>query len=70
MAYVSYGLNRGFYESEPDKISIGTDDGGAGNHVTLAMDKTKGLTRLDVIKILEAFVRRLEDERFNDIVNV
>lgn len=69
MAYVSYGLDRGALDS-PDKIVIGTDDGGAGNNITLAINKSASLTRREVIQALNAFARRLEDERFNDIVSI
>lgn len=69
MAYVSLGLNRGALDS-PDKMTVGTDDGGAGNNVTLAINKSASLTRREVIEILKAFERRLEDERFNDLVSV
>lgn len=70
MAYVSLGLNRGAFEMQPDEITVGTDDGGAANNVTVCINKAASLTRLDVVKILESIIRRLEDNRFNDIVNV
>lgn len=71
MAFVSYGLNRGADQS-PDQIAIGSDDGGAGNDVTLAFDLTKSLTTEDVVLILEAFKRRLLDGRLGpaDITNI
>lgn len=68
MAYVSFGLNRNA-PSYPEDITIGTNDGGAGNNVTLAMDQTASMSRLDVIQILEAFVRRLENGAYNDLIS-
>lgn len=70
MAYVSLGINRGAFEMQPDEIAIGSDDGGAGNNLTVSIDLTKGITRLDAVKMLESIIRRLEDNRFNDLVNV
>ena len=69
MAYVSLGLNRGADQS-PDAIAVGTDDGGAGNNVTVCINKAASLTREDVILILQAIERRLEDGRFDDTVSV
>lgn len=68
MAYVSFGLNRNA-PSYPEDITIGTNDGGAGNNVTLCMDKTASMSRLDAILILQAFIRRLEDGDYNDLVS-
>lgn len=72
MAYVSYGLNRNGPLMTPTEINIGTDDGGNANNVTLCMDLTKALTTEDVILILDAFKRRLEDGRLGpaDLLNI
>lgn len=67
MAYVSFGLDRNG-PSYPEDVTIGTDDGGAGNNVTLSMDKTASMTRQDVIEITKAFIRRLEDGAYNDLL--
>ncbi len=69
MAFVSYGLNRGADQS-PDAITVGTDNGGGGNDVTLCYDKTKALTHNDIIEITKAFIRRLEDGRNTDLPNI
>lgn len=63
MAYVSYGLNRGGSQMNPSEITIGSDDGGNGNNVTLCFDLTKSLSCEDIVEILEAFKRRLQDGR-------
>lgn len=69
MAYVSFGLNRGA-DNQPDKVALGTDDGGAGNNITLCMDQAAGLTRMDVIQALRAFERKVEDGRYAGIAGV
>jgi hypothetical protein len=69
MAYVSFGLDRGADQS-PDRITIGTDDGGAGNNVTVAVNKGVGFTHEEVILVLQAIIRRLEDGRNTDLANV
>lgn len=68
MASVSFGLNRGALDS-PSKITVGTL-AVTTNDVELRWDNTKSLTRRDIIEILKAFERRLEDGRFNDPINV
>jgi hypothetical protein len=72
MAYVSYGLNRNIDQMNPFTITIGTDDGGNGNNVTLCMDLAVALTTEDVILILNAFIRRLEDGAYgpSDLLNI
>lgn len=72
MAYISYGLDRGGPQMNPDDITIGTDDGGNGNNVTLCMNLAANLTTEDVILILAAFQRRLEtgDRGPADLVNI
>jgi hypothetical protein len=66
MASVSLGLNKGADQS-PDKITIGTV-AASGNDVVLSIDLTKTLRNVEVILILEAFIRRLEDGRL-DLLN-
>ncbi len=73
MAYVSYGLNKGNEAaSSPIEIAIGSDDGGAGNDVTLCFNQAVHLTTKDVILICEAFIRRLEDSNYGptDVLNI
>lgn len=68
MASVSLGLNRGADQS-PDEITVGTV-AASGNDVVLSIDKTKSLTNEDVILIVKAFERFLEDGRLNKLPNV
>jgi hypothetical protein len=68
MASVSFGLNRGF-ESQPDTVLVGTL-AVSSRDVELRWDNTVGLQRREIIEILEVFIRRLEDGRFNDAINV
>lgn len=68
MASVSYGLNRGA-SNQPDEITVGTL-AITTSDVELRWDATKSLTRNDIIRILEAFVRRLEDGRNTDVANI
>ncbi len=68
MASVSYGLNRGADQS-PDKITVGTL-AVTTNDVELRWDATKHLTREDIILIVQAFQRRLEDGRNTDVQNI
>jgi hypothetical protein len=72
MAYVSYGLNRNIAYMNPALIDIGTDDGGAGNDVTLCFNLAKALTTEDIILILAAFQRRLENGAYgpSDVLNI
>lgn len=69
MASVSYGLNRDVVDMGPDRITVGTL-AVTTNDVELRWDNTKGLTRDNIIRIIRAFERRLEDGRFDDPVNV
>lgn len=70
MASVSFGLNRGSaFDAQPDKITVGTL-AVSTNDVELRWDATKSLTHREVIQILKAFERRLEDGRFTDLANV
>lgn len=68
MASVSYGLNRGAPQAV-EKITVGTL-AVTTNDVELRWDATKSLTHDDVIQILQAFTRRLEDGRNTDLANV
>lgn len=68
MAGISFGLNRGADQS-PDKIVTGTLTV-SSNDVELRWDTTKSLTREDIILILQAFERLLEDGRYAGIGNV
>jgi hypothetical protein len=69
MASVSFGLNRGTVDQGPDNITVGTL-AVTTNDVELRWDNTKGLQREEIILILTAFMRRFEDDRFNDPNNV
>ncbi len=70
MASVSYGLNRGTSQL-PDLITVGSV-AASGNDVVLSMDLTKSLTTNDVVEIVKAFIRRLEDGRLGpaDLTNI
>lgn len=69
MTSLSYSLSRGADQS-PDKITVGTSAPGTGD-VELRVDLTTHTpTREDVILILQAFQRRLEDGRNTDVPNV
>lgn len=72
MAFVSYGLNRNGSYMTPAEITIGSDNGGGGNDVTLCFDLTKELTTEDIALILDAFKRRLEDSGYGpaDVLNI
>lgn len=69
MAYVSIGYNRGANNEEP-YATIGTDDGGNGNHLTVCIDLTKGWTSQEVVDTLRAVARRIENSSYNDLHNV
>lgn len=69
MASVSFGLNRDVVDMSPDQITVGTL-AITTNDVELRWDNTKSLTRENIIIILKAFERRLEDQRFADNVNI
>lgn len=69
MASVSFGLNRDVVDMGPDRITVGTL-AITTNDVELRWDNTKGLTRENIILILKAFERRLEDQRFADNINI
>jgi hypothetical protein len=68
MASVSFGLNRGADQS-PDQITVGTV-AASGNDVVVSIDQTKNLTRLEVVLILQAIERYLEDGRNASIPGV
>lgn len=65
---LSYGLNRGANQS-PDKIVVGTQATSTYD-VELRINTSKALTHQDIILILEAFARRLEDGRNTDLANI
>lgn len=61
MASVSYGLSRG-ETANPDNVLVGTlavttDD------VEVRIDDTKGLTSGEIVEILKAIIRKVEDGR-------
>lgn len=70
MASVSYGLNRRA-DQGPERITVGTL-AVTTNDVELRWNNalTNPLQRREIIDILGAFIRRLEDGRYNDTINV
>lgn len=70
MASVSYGLNRRADQS-PERITVGTL-AVTTNDVELRWNNslTNPLQRREIIDILGAFIRRLEDGRYNDTAAV
>lgn len=69
MANFSYSLARGTVDVDPDSITVGTLAPNAGD-VELRMTTTNGLNRQDAIILVEAFLRRLNDGRFDDLTSV
>lgn len=69
MASFSYGINRGTIDAGAESITVGTL-AVSTNDIELRVDKTKSLTRREIIMAMELFIRRLEDGRYNDPVNV
>ena len=66
MAHVSYGLDIGADQS-PDEITVGVLATTApGNDVELSVDTAKLTKRDDLVLILQAFIRRIEDQGAND----
>ena len=61
MAATSYSLSYGADQS-PDEIAVGTSVPGAGD-VEVRINLDANTTAEQVILILEAFIRRLEDGR-------
>jgi hypothetical protein len=62
MASYSYSLSFGADQS-PDKITLGTSAPGAGNVELRVNAAATGASNEQVILILQAFIRRLEDGR-------
>lgn len=68
MASVSFGLNRGA-DSQPDKIVVGTL-AVTTNDVEVRIDNTKGLTRQEIVEILERIQGEVLDGRQNVLLNI
>lgn len=68
MASVSLSLNRGA-DNQPDKVLVGTLAISASD-VELRIDQTKNLTRTEMLDILDAFKRKIEDGRFAGLTGV
>ena len=66
MAYVSLGLNLGA-DNEPDAVTIGTDDGGAGNNVTVCVNLAVALNNSDIVRILQVIETFLLDGRLDQL---
>lgn len=62
MASVSYSLNFGADQS-PDEIAVGANAPGAGNVELRITSTATGADAQEIILILQAFQRRLEDGR-------
>jgi hypothetical protein len=69
MASFSYGYNRGEVDTTPDTIHVGTQAVSTYD-IELRVDKTKSLNRFDIIRALELFIIRLENQRFDDPVSI
>jgi hypothetical protein len=66
MAYVSLGLNLSA-DNEPDAVAIGTDDGGAGNNVTVCVNLAVALNNSDIVRILQVIETFLLDGRLDQL---
>lgn len=69
MASFSFGINRGTIDRGPEDITVGTL-AVSSNDIELRVDKTKGLTEREIVVALELFIRRINDGRYNDAVNI
>lgn len=70
MASVSLELQPGITSMAEDDIVIAAAAPTTGGTVQLRIDLANTPTRFEVIKVVEAFLRRLEGERFNDILSI
>lgn len=68
MASVSFGLNRGA-SSQPDDITVGTL-AVSTNDVEVRIDNTKGLTRQEIVEILDRIEYEILDGRQNVLANI
>lgn len=66
MASVSFNLTAGTVDVGPDNIGVGTNAPGTGD-IELRINAATIQNRLEAIKLTEAFLRRLEDGRFDDL---
>lgn len=60
MADLFVGFNRGVEGFKPSDFTTGSSTG--STDIELRLDDTKGFTRLDVLKALEAFRRYFESQ--------
>lgn len=66
MASVSFNLATGTIDTGADNIGVGTNAPGTGD-IELRINAATISTRLEAIRLTEAFLRRLEDGRFDDL---
>ena len=65
MASIYAGLNRGSQDMDPDTVNKNVGTSTASVDVEVRMDETKGLTRVDIVRILEAVMRWVNDGRLD-----
>ncbi len=70
MASISLQLQPGVALESEDDIVAGTAAPTTAGNVELRVDLVNTPSRKDVILVVEAFLRRLKGERFNDILSV
>lgn len=70
MASVSFELQPGITSMFEDDIVIAAAAPTTGGTVQLRIDLVNTPTRKQIKDVLKAFIRRLEGERFNDILNI
>lgn len=69
MASFSMNLAAGTVDTGPDNISTGTNVPGAGD-IELRINAANIQNRQEAIRLASAFLRRLEDDRYNDLTTV
>lgn len=62
MTSISYSLNRGTLNEQPDKITVGTSAPGTGDFEVRINLTSHNPTREDAILALEAVIRRIESQ--------
>lgn len=70
MASISLELQPGITSMYEDDIVVGTAAPTTAGTVQLRVDLVNTPNREQVIKVVKAFLRRLEGERFNDLLHV
>lgn len=69
MASFSYNLTAGTVDTGPDNIGTGTNAPGTGD-IELRINAANIQNRQEAIRLATAFLRRLEDDRYNDLTTV